>query len=157
MLAQIACSAQRLRSVPVSTLRHQFRLGLRRVIDGAAAADVVEMRVEEAPGRALAQLAQRLEIFVVPVERAARGLRCFLGSELAPLPTEVEGCWATRVTLQVTPRLPRCADEGPIRDARTDNKVDNAVEHQRSNMATYTGHECDETTEGEKCTEDAKR
>src|SRR5438552_12348223 len=73
MLAQIACSAQRLRSVPVSTLRHQFRLGLRRVIDGAAAADVVEMRVEEAPGRALAQLAQRLEIFVVPVERAARG------------------------------------------------------------------------------------
>src|SRR5215468_46066 len=60
---------------PVSTLRHQFRLGLRRVIDGAAAADVIEMRIEEAPGRALAELAQRLEIFVVGVQRAARGDR----------------------------------------------------------------------------------
>jgi hypothetical protein len=64
--------AERSRHVPVSTLRHQFRLCLRWVIDRAAAADVVEMRVEEAPGRALAELAQRLEIFVVGLERAAR-------------------------------------------------------------------------------------
>ncbi len=45
-------------------------LGLQ--IDGAAHADVVEMRVEKAPRRALAVLAQHLEEVVVGVEAAVR-------------------------------------------------------------------------------------
>src|SRR5262249_57671374 len=54
------------------TLLDQFRLDLGGKIDRAAAADVVEMGVEETPGRALPELVQRLEIFVVGLERAAR-------------------------------------------------------------------------------------
>src|SRR5262249_33695313 len=54
------------------TLLDQFRLDLGGKIDRAAAADVVEMGIEETPGRPLAELAQRLEIFVVGLERAAR-------------------------------------------------------------------------------------
>src|SRR5262249_57640551 len=50
------------------------RFGLDRggKVDRAAAADVGEMGIEEAPGRALSELVQRLEIFVVGLERAAR-------------------------------------------------------------------------------------
>src|SRR5262249_50977617 len=53
-------------------LLDHFRLDLGGKVDRAAAADVVEMGIEEAPGRALSELVQRLEIFVVGLERAAR-------------------------------------------------------------------------------------
>src|SRR5215475_7039431 len=53
-------------------LLDQLRLDLGGKIDRAAAADVVEMGIEETPGRALPELAQHLEIFVVGLERAAR-------------------------------------------------------------------------------------
>src|SRR4249919_511369 len=49
----------------------QLGLDLVRDVDRAPAADIVEMPVEEAPGGALAELAQCLEIFVVGLERAA--------------------------------------------------------------------------------------
>src|SRR3954468_4868941 len=53
-----------------SSLR-QLGLDLVRDVDRAPAPDVVEMPVEEAPGGALAELAQGFEIFVVGLERAA--------------------------------------------------------------------------------------
>src|SRR3954469_1375893 len=53
-----------------SSLR-QLGLDLVREIDRAPAPDIVEMPVEEAPGGALAELAQGFEIFVVGLERAA--------------------------------------------------------------------------------------
>src|SRR5262249_39559264 len=53
------------------TLLDQLRLGWSNTIDCAAAADVVEVGVEETARCALTELAQHLEIFVVGLERAA--------------------------------------------------------------------------------------
>src|SRR5262245_44621503 len=53
-------------------LLHQLGFDRLGHVDRAGAPDSVEMRVEEAAGRALAELAQHLEIFVVGLECAAR-------------------------------------------------------------------------------------
>src|SRR5712691_11089447 len=73
-LASLATSPRKRKEVTLRPYRWLLRRlrGLLRQIDRAPAADVVEMGVEEAPGRALAELAQRLEMLVVGLERAAR-------------------------------------------------------------------------------------
>ena len=53
-------------------LLHQSGLGLHRYFDRAAAADVGKMRVEEAPRRALAELAQHFERLIIRGKRAGR-------------------------------------------------------------------------------------
>src|SRR6266852_1844871 len=73
-LASLVTSPRKRKEVTLRPYRWLLRRlrGLLRQIDRAPAADVVEMGIEEAPGRALAELVQRLEIFVVGLERAAR-------------------------------------------------------------------------------------
>src|SRR5262249_6425830 len=72
MVAQSHARCSAVRVAARSALLDHFRLDFGGKIDGAAAADVGEMGIEEAPGRALPELVQRLEIFVVGLERAAR-------------------------------------------------------------------------------------
>ncbi len=77
-------------------LFHQFRRTLRRGIERAAPADVVEVRIQEPPGGALPELAQCFEMLVVGSERAARAgcsatsfitMRCSLRRRNSPGPT----------------------------------------------------------------------